>query len=91
MAAMRSLRFAIYLRGTPEQVRAVLSDPALTPRWLAGTQFHTDAAEDPQRLSCEWLQTDRWSSGTQSEACAERKKGSYRARHSNVVTLSPVI
>jgi uncharacterized protein YndB with AHSA1/START domain len=58
MAAMRSLRFAIYLRGTPEQVRAVLSDPALTPRWLAGTQFHTDAAEDPQRLTCEWLQTD---------------------------------
>ena len=58
MSAMRSLRFAIYLRGTPQQVRAVLSDPALMPRWLAGTQFHTDAEEDPQRLSCEWLQTD---------------------------------
>ena len=58
MAALRSLRFAIYLRGTPQQVRAVLSDPTLTPRWLAGTQFHTDAEEDPQRLSCEWLQTD---------------------------------
>jgi uncharacterized protein YndB with AHSA1/START domain len=58
MSAIRSLRFAIYLRGTPQQVRAVLSDPALVPRWLAGTQFHTDGEEDPQRLSCEWLQTD---------------------------------
>ena len=58
MSAMRSLRFAIYLRSTPQQVRAVLSDPALVPRWLAGTQFQTDAEEDPQRLSCEWLQTD---------------------------------
>ena len=58
MSAIRSLRFAIYLRATPQQVRAVLSDPALMPRWLAGTQFHTDAEEDPQRLSCEWLQTD---------------------------------
>ena len=58
MSATRSLRFAIYLRATPQQVRAVLSDPALVPRWLAGTQFPTDAEEDPQRLSCEWLQTD---------------------------------
>jgi uncharacterized protein YndB with AHSA1/START domain len=58
MSATRSLRFAIYLRATPQQVRAVLSDPALVPRWLAGTQFHTDAEEDPQRLSSEWLQTD---------------------------------
>ena len=58
MSAMRSLRFAIYLRSTPQQVRAVLSDPALVPRWLAGTQFQTDAEEDPRRLSCEWLQTD---------------------------------
>jgi uncharacterized protein YndB with AHSA1/START domain len=58
MSAIRSLRFAIYLRGTPQQVRAVLSDPALMPRWLAGMQIHTDAEEDPQRLSCEWLQTD---------------------------------
>ena len=57
-SGIRSLRFAIYLRATPQQVRAVLSDPALVPRWLAGTQFHTDAEEDPQRLSCEWLQTD---------------------------------
>ena len=58
MSAIRSLRFAIYLRATPHQVRAVLNDPALMPRWLAGTQFHTDAEDDPQRLSCEWLQTD---------------------------------
>jgi uncharacterized protein YndB with AHSA1/START domain len=58
MSGIRSLRFAIYLRATPQQVRAVLSDPGLVPRWLAGTQFHTDAEEDPQRLSCEWLQTD---------------------------------
>jgi uncharacterized protein YndB with AHSA1/START domain len=58
MSAMRTLRFAIYLRGTPQQVRAVLNDPALMPRWLTGTQFHTDAREDPRRLSCEWLQTD---------------------------------
>jgi len=57
MSAIRTLRFAIYLRATPQQVRAVLSDPVLVPRWLAGMQFHTDAEEDPQRLSCEWLQT----------------------------------
>jgi uncharacterized protein YndB with AHSA1/START domain len=58
MSGIRSLRFAIYLRATPQQVLRVLSDPGLVPRWLAGTQFHTDAEEDPQRLSCEWLQTD---------------------------------
>jgi uncharacterized protein YndB with AHSA1/START domain len=58
MSAVRSLKFAIYLRATPQQVRAVLSDPALMPRWLAGAQFHTDAEEAPHRLSCEWLQTD---------------------------------
>lgn len=56
--AMTSLNFAIYLRGTPRQVRAMLTDPDLVPRWLAGTQFHPDAEEDPRRLSCEWLQTD---------------------------------
>ena len=56
--AMTSLTFAIYLRGTPQQVRAVLTDPVLVPRWLAGTQFHPDAEQDPRRLSCEWLQTD---------------------------------
>ena len=55
---MTSLSFAVYLRGTPRQVRAVLTDPDLVPRWLAGTQFHPDAEEDPRRLSCEWLQTD---------------------------------
>ena len=58
MSAMTSLSFAIYLRGTPREVRAVLTDPVLVPRWLAGTQFHPDAEEDPRRLSCEWLQTD---------------------------------
>ena len=56
--ALTSLNFVIYLRGTPRQVRAVLTDPALVPRWLAGTQFHPDAEEDPRRVSCEWLQTD---------------------------------
>jgi uncharacterized protein YndB with AHSA1/START domain len=55
---MTSLSFAIYLRGAPRQVRAVLTDPALVPRWLAGAQFHRDVAEDPRRLSCEWLQTE---------------------------------
>jgi hypothetical protein len=58
MSAMTSLNFAIYLRGTPRQVRRVLTDPALVPRWLVGTQFHPDAEADPRRLSCEWLQTD---------------------------------
>ena len=56
--AMTSLSFAIYLRGTPRQVRAVLTDSALIPRWLAGAQFQLDAKEDSRRLSCEWLQTD---------------------------------
>ena len=58
MSDTTSLSFAIYLRGTPQQVRAVLTDPALVPRWLAGAQFHPDSEEDPRRLSCEWLQTD---------------------------------
>ena len=58
MSAMTSLSFAIYLRGTPRQVRAVLTDPALVPRWLAGTQLHSDTEEDFRRLTCEWLQTD---------------------------------
>jgi uncharacterized protein YndB with AHSA1/START domain len=56
--ALTNLNFAIYLRGTPQQVRAVLTNPVLVPRWLAGTQFHPDLEEDPRRLSCEWLQTD---------------------------------
>ena len=55
---MTSLSFAIYLRATPQQVRARLTDPVLIPRWLAGTQFHPDADEDSRRLTCEWLQTD---------------------------------
>ncbi|HLK77965.1 MAG TPA: SRPBCC domain-containing protein [Streptosporangiaceae bacterium] len=55
---MTSPSFAIYLRATPQQVRTGLTDPALIPRWLAGTQFHPDADEDPRRLTCEWLQTD---------------------------------
>jgi uncharacterized protein YndB with AHSA1/START domain len=54
---MTSLSFAIYLRATPQQVRAALADPELVPRWLAGTQFQPDADEDPRRLTCEWLQT----------------------------------
>ena len=58
--ALTSLNFVIYLRGTPRQVRAVLTDPALVPRWLAGTQFHPDAELDPRRLSCEWLQSDHF-------------------------------
>ncbi|MGH3203857.1 MAG: SRPBCC domain-containing protein [Streptosporangiaceae bacterium] len=55
---MTKLSFAIYLRGTPQQVRAVLTDPELMPRWLTGTQLQSDTEEDPRRLSCEWLQTD---------------------------------
>jgi uncharacterized protein YndB with AHSA1/START domain len=58
IATMTSLNFAIYLRATPQQVRSVLTDPALVPRWLAGTQLHPDTDEDPRRLTCEWLQTD---------------------------------
>ena len=58
IATMTNLSFAIYLRATPQQVRAVLTDPELVPRWLAGTQLHPDTDEDPKRLTCEWLQTD---------------------------------
>lgn len=58
ISTMTSLSFAIYLRATPQQVHAVLTDPALVPGWLAGTQLHPDAEEDPGRLTCEWLQTD---------------------------------
>jgi uncharacterized protein YndB with AHSA1/START domain len=54
---MTSLSFAIYLRATPEQVRAALADPELLPRWLAGTQFQPGVEEDPRRLTSEWLQT----------------------------------
>ena len=55
---MMNLSFAIYLRATPQQVRAVLTDPKLVPRWLAGTQLHPDPGDDPRRLMCEWLQTE---------------------------------
>jgi uncharacterized protein YndB with AHSA1/START domain len=58
MSAITSLSFTIYLRGTPQRVRAMLTNPALAPRWLAGTQFNPDTEDDPRRLSCEWLQTD---------------------------------
>jgi Activator of Hsp90 ATPase homolog 1-like protein len=55
---MTNLCFDIYLRATPEQVRAVLTDPELVPRWLAGMQFHAYSTPDPRRLTCEWLQAD---------------------------------
>jgi hypothetical protein len=55
---MPSLSYDIYLRATPQQVRAVLTEPALVPSWLAGVRFHPDEEDDPRRLTCEWLQTD---------------------------------
>jgi hypothetical protein len=58
MSATITLTFDIYLRATPRQARAVLSDPGLTPHWLTGMQFHPDEEHDPRRLTCEWLQTD---------------------------------
>jgi hypothetical protein len=58
MSAKASLSFDIYLRAAPQQVRAVLTDPALAPRWLVGIQFQPGREEDPQRLTCEWLQSD---------------------------------
>jgi hypothetical protein len=39
MSAKASLSFDIYLRATPQQVRAVLADPVLAPRWLAGIRL----------------------------------------------------
>jgi hypothetical protein len=58
MCAKASLSFDIYLRATPQQIRAVLADAALVPRWLVGVQFHPDREKDARRLTCEWLQTD---------------------------------
>ena len=58
MSAKASLSFDIYLRAAPQQVRAVLADPALAPRWLAGIQFQPGREGDPRRLTCEWLQSD---------------------------------
>src|SRR6202044_1065275 len=56
---MSSLMFDIYLRATPQQVRSVLAEPAMVPSWLDGLRFSPAEEEDPGRLSCEWLQTER--------------------------------
>ena len=62
MSALKTLCFDIYVRATPQQVRAALTDPVLVPRWLTGMQFHPNGEQDPRRLTCEWLQTDYLSS-----------------------------
>lgn len=51
--------FDIYLRATPQQVRSVLTEPAMVPSWLDGLRFSPAEEEDPGRLTCEWLQTER--------------------------------
>jgi uncharacterized protein YndB with AHSA1/START domain len=56
--ALTNLSFDIYLRATPQQVHAVLTEPAMLPSWLAGMQLQPDGEEDPRRLTCEWLQTE---------------------------------
>jgi|ERR1700734_2133704 uncharacterized protein YndB with AHSA1/START domain len=56
---MTNMSYDIYLRATPQEVHNVLTEPALLPSWLVGMQFHPDGEEDPRRLSCEWLQTER--------------------------------
>jgi hypothetical protein len=56
---MSSLMFDIYLRATPQQVRSVLTEPAMVPSWLDGLRFSPAEEEDPGRLTCEWLQTER--------------------------------
>jgi len=58
MSGKASLSFDIYVRAAPQQIRAVLADPALARRWLAGIGFQPGREEDQQRLSCEWLQSD---------------------------------
>jgi hypothetical protein len=58
MSAKASLSFDIYLRATPQQIRAVLADTRLVPCWLVGVQFQPDREEATRRLTCEWLQTD---------------------------------
>src|SRR5262249_29332189 len=58
VAVMTSLAFDIYLRATPQQVREVVAEPGLVPRWLSGMPFRPAGEEDPGRLTCEWLQTD---------------------------------
>jgi len=55
---MTTLSFDIYLRATPQQVRATVIDGTLVPGWLTGAQFHPDGEEASRRLTCEWLQTD---------------------------------
>ena len=62
MSALTTLSFDIYVRATPHEVRTALTDPVLVPRWLTGMQFHPDGEQDPQRLTCEWLQTDHLAS-----------------------------
>ena len=59
MSRTTTLTFDIYLRATPRQSRAVLSDPGLALGWLTGAQFDRDEESDPRRLTCEWLQTDQ--------------------------------
>jgi hypothetical protein len=56
--AMTSLAFGICLRATPERVCRALADPALVPGWLAGMSSGPAGAEDPRRLTCEWLLAD---------------------------------
>jgi hypothetical protein len=53
-----NLSFDIYLRATPQEVRTVLTEPAMVPSWLAGMRFQSAEEQDPRRLTCEWLQTE---------------------------------
>jgi hypothetical protein len=54
-----NLSYNIYVRTTPQQVRTVLTEPAMLPSWLAGMRFHPEGEEeDLRRLTCEWLQTE---------------------------------
>jgi hypothetical protein len=58
MSAKASLSFDIYLRATPQQIRAVLAGTPPVARWLGDVQFRPDREEASRRLTCEWLQTD---------------------------------
>jgi len=73
MSAKASLSFNIYLRATPQRVRAVLADPVLAPRWLAGIQFQPGREEDPRRLTCEWLQSDHLEANGGSASVVRRR------------------
>jgi hypothetical protein len=58
---MTNLTFDIYLRATPERVRAVLTDPGRVPSARFGVSFQSDWNPEPtagRRLTCDWLQTD---------------------------------